>query len=215
MDIYLMRHGETPWNKEGRIQGSSDIPLSPYGIELAEDTRDGLVRDGIHFDRIYSSPLIRAVQTAEVVNEQQHAPLILDPRIREMCFGKYEGKYLKEVRKSDPNLQYCFFQPELYQADESGESFEHLHLRVWEFLEGELKPLENDPQVHTVLVVCHGAVIRAFLAVIRQMDLKDFWSVRQPNCCVTHLQLMDGKFSVQKENILYYTSEELMNRGLL
>lgn len=215
MNIYLMRHGETTWNKEGKIQGSSDIPLSDYGIELAQMTRDGLAEDGIHFDRIYTSPYIRAVKTAQIVNERQQAPLCPDERIREMCFGKYEGKYLKELRSSDPNLQHCFFQPELYEPDETGESFENLHARILDFMEQELQPLEQDASVSTVLVVCHGAVIRAFLALIKKTALKDFWNIRQPNCCITHLCLKDKKFKVLEENILYYTSEELMKRGIL
>ena len=56
MHLYIMRHGETFWNKKGLIQGSSDIALTPYGEELARDTRDGFDREEIRFQRIYSSP---------------------------------------------------------------------------------------------------------------------------------------------------------------
>ena len=60
MHLYIMRHGETFWNKKGLIQGSSDIALTPYGEELARDTRDGFDREEIRFQRIYSSPYQRA-----------------------------------------------------------------------------------------------------------------------------------------------------------
>ena len=65
MDIYLIRHGETDYNKKKRLQGVTDIPLNAQGIALAEKTAAGL-RD-ISFDRIYTSPLIRARRTAEII----------------------------------------------------------------------------------------------------------------------------------------------------
>ena len=73
-----MRHGETFWNKKGLIQGSSDIALTPYGEELARDTRDGFDREEIRFQRIYSSPYQRAVKTAEIIAEHQNISVKVD-----------------------------------------------------------------------------------------------------------------------------------------
>lgn len=215
MNLYIMRHGETYWNKEGLIQGSSDIELTEFGIELAEKTRDGFVRDGIKFQKIYTSPYIRAVKTAEVINEKQQAALKVDNRVREMCFGKYEGMPLKKIKDSDQNVQYCFSVPSRYKPDEKGESFEDVYARIDDFLENEMKPLEQDPDIENVLVVCHGAVIRAFLTRIRNMDLDEFWTIHQPNCSINQIGLQNGKFTSIKENILYYESEELTHRGIL
>lgn len=215
MNLYIMRHGETYWNKEGLIQGSSDIELTDLGIELAQKTRDGFEQDGIHFQKIYTSPYIRAVRTAEIINEKQHAPVVVDKRIQEMCFGKYEGMSLKKIKDSDKNIQYCFSVPSKYQADETGESFEAVYARIDDFLEHEIKPLERDSAVENVLVVCHGAVIRTFLTRIRNMELDEFWSIRQPNCSVNRILLKDGIFTSIKENIIYYEAEELLHRGIL
>ena len=99
MNIYFMRHGETVWNHMGKIQGSSDIKLTEYGRQLARDTRDGFIRDGIRFQKIFSSPYQRALETARIVQEKQEAEITIDPSIREMCFGKYEGAKIKEVQK--------------------------------------------------------------------------------------------------------------------
>lgn len=214
MNIYIMRHGETYWNSRGLIQGSSDIELTPYGIELAEHTRDGLKRDGIQFDRIYTSPYIRAVKTAEIINEKQNAPVITDLRIREMCFGMYEGKNIKEITAADSNIRNCFSVPSRYQASGDAETFEAVYKRADDFMQNELKPLEG--LCNTVLIVCHGAFIRAVLTRIRQMDLDEFWNIRQPNCCVNLLTLKNGTFTVEKENILYYEmTEELAKRGIV
>ena len=214
MNIYIMRHGQTYWNSQGLIQGSSDIELTPYGIQLAEHTRDGFEKDGILFDRIYTSPYIRAVKTAEIINEKQKAPIITDLRIREMCFGVYEGKNIKEITAADSNIRNCFSVPSNYQASGDAETFEAVYERAEDFFQNEIKPLEHE--CNTILIVCHGAFIRAVLTRIRKMDLDEFWSIRQPNCCVNLLTLKDGKFAVEKENILYYEiSEALAKRGIV
>ena len=67
MNLYIMRHGETDWNKLGKLQGSVDIPLNEFGIDLAEKTRDGFRKEGITFDKVFSSPYVRARKTAEIM----------------------------------------------------------------------------------------------------------------------------------------------------
>lgn len=216
MHLYIMRHGETFWNKKGLIQGSSDIALTPYGEELARDTRDGFDREGIRFQRIYSSPYQRAVKTAEIVAEHQDASVQVDLRVREMCFGKYEGDTISEIRNSgDQNLIYCFSKPSLYVADETGDNFSDVYDRIADFLKHEIPPMEQDPSVENVLVVCHGAVIRAFLTYIKKLSMDEFWSIHQPNCSVNRILVQDGTFTVEKENILYYDDPELTHRGIL
>lgn len=215
MNIYFMRHGETVWNHMGKIQGSSDIELTDYGRQLARDTRDGFEKDGIRFDKIFSSPYKRALETAKIIQEKQTADIVTDDLIREMCFGKYEGLSLKKIKDSDPNIQACFSIPSRYHADPTGESFEELYERTHRFLTDRLLALEQDTAVKNVLVVCHGAVIRAFLTQIRHMDLDDFWTIHQPNCCVNLVRLQDGIFTSVKENIIYYEAEEMLHRGIL
>lgn len=216
MHLYIMRHGETFWNKKGLIQGSSDIALTPYGEELAADTRDGFARDGIQFQKIYTSPYQRAVKTAKIIAEKQPASVHIEQRVREMCFGKYEGDKISEIKtKGDQNLIYCFSKPSLYVADETGDNFSDLYGRIEAFLRDEILPMEQDSSVENVLVVCHGAVIRAFLTYIKQMPMDDFWTIHQPNCSVNRILVKDGQFIVEKENILYYNDPELTHRGIL
>ena len=89
MKLYLIRHGETDWNKEFKIQGSSDIELNEYGRELAFITREGLRH--IPFDIAYTSPLKRAKETAEIILGGRNIPLYEDKRVQESCFGSFEG----------------------------------------------------------------------------------------------------------------------------
>lgn len=81
MDIYLIRHGETDWNKEKKLQGVTDIPLNAYGIELAEKTAEGL--KDVPFDRIYTSPLIRAKKTAEIIRGNRPIDLVVKEELKE------------------------------------------------------------------------------------------------------------------------------------
>ncbi len=221
MYIYIMRHGETAWNKAGKIQGSSDIDLTDEGKELAELSGDGFLRDGILFDRIYTSPLSRAMETARIVEKKAINPeagkpsFFVDERLREMCFGKYEGQLLKKLKETDENIVRCFSKPSKYIPDPTGESYDHLFGRIRSFLEEVLRPLEQEEGMDRVLVLCHGTVIRAFLALIKGTALDDFWNTSQPNCSINKIELKDGKFTCLQERIFYYESGDTANRGIL
>ena len=94
MDIYLIRHGETDYNREKRLQGETDIPLNSRGIELAQMTAQGM--KGLHFDRVYTSPLVRAVKTAEIIRGDRDIPIIPTDGLKEISFGDYEGLTIKD-----------------------------------------------------------------------------------------------------------------------
>ena len=86
MRLYIVRHGETQWTKERKIQGQVDIPLNEFGRTLAVKTARGL--SDITFDLCYSSPLSRARETAELILEGRQTRIIEDARIAEMGFGE-------------------------------------------------------------------------------------------------------------------------------
>lgn len=206
MLIYFLRHGETLWNREKRIQGGiSEIDLTDFGVELAELTRDGMAKRGLKFDRIYTSPYRRAMHTAEIVMEKQQCPLIVDKRIREKSFGPYEGKQVGEGKWVDENIRMCFKNPVAYVAPEGAESFQQVFDRVRDFLENEIKPLEG--KCENVLAVSHGGFMRALVCVIEKIPLSEYWCGKQPNCCVHTLKLENGKFSILKQSEIFYDPE--------
>ena len=88
MRLYIIRHGETDWNKEKKIQGHTDIPLNEYGRHLAEETAEGM--KDISMDLCFTSPLLRAKETAQIVLGDRGIPVIEEPRIMEIGFGSFE-----------------------------------------------------------------------------------------------------------------------------
>ncbi len=188
MELYIIRHGETYWNHAHRIQGRSDIPLNEAGRALAGKTGKALAHTA--FDTIYSSPLIRAYETANLIRGHRNIPIIRDDRLQEISFGICEGESLPCLTE-DPNspLHYFFDQPELYTAPEGGESLEQLCARASDFLTNEIEPKEKD--FSRIMIVAHAAFNKALLCHIMQHGIKDFWSNgRLLNCsaCIFRLE---------------------------
>lgn len=100
MKFYLLRHGQTEWNIEGKIQGKTDIPLNETGLLQARYLAEGVCKNA--FRAIYSSPLLRARQTAECIAEKTGLPVRLLPELREVDFGLWEGKGWTEIEKAFP-----------------------------------------------------------------------------------------------------------------
>ena len=107
--IYIVRHGQTDWNVEGRYQGRLDIDINEKGIEQAKIMRDELLN--VKFDKVISSPLKRAIQTAQIISQFDNVgDIIIDERIIERCNGELEGKLKTEIPQNidfnDPNTGY-------------------------------------------------------------------------------------------------------------
>ena len=96
-EIYLVRHGETDWNNDGRFQGHVNIPLNEKGKIQAQEAYERL--KAINFDLIYSSDLGRAAETARIINAYREIPIRYDQRLRERDAGKYSGLTLSEIAK--------------------------------------------------------------------------------------------------------------------
>ena len=191
MEVYFLRHGETPWNCEKKIQGSTEwVDLTDFGVELAQRTRDGMKAAGLKFDRVFASPLRRAFHTAQIVVEGFGVEPEVDERLREMGFGRYEGTLMLDGAFADDNIRACFKNPPAFVPD-GGESFNDVTARVRAFFEDVLIPLEG--KVERVLAVSHGAFMRSVVRYVSGRELKDYWQGTQPNCCVHVVEIIGGK----------------------
>ncbi|MCL2052839.1 MAG: histidine phosphatase family protein [Oscillospiraceae bacterium] len=154
MKIYAIRHGQTDWNSAGKIQGKTDIPLNQKGREQACEIAQTLLSSGI--DTIISSPLKRAMETAEIVAGQLHigGKIVSDERLSERDFGDFEGRFVKDVynvptlRKWSDNV-----------VIPNGESIRDTAKRVFECLDDVFLKYRG----RNILLVVHGHVIRTVL----------------------------------------------------
>ena len=188
MRLYLIRHGETEWNRQKRLQGSMDIPLNENGLAIARQTAEGMGKAGIRFDRIYSSPLRRAYRTAQILCPGQE--IQVDDRLREISFGDLEGTS-------------CLTVTDLPMPAPGGESSQDLQSRTMEFLREVTTDPEN--QGKRILISTHGGVIRSVLMYIKGIPHEAFWlgSVSK-NCGVTVLEAEGDTLSIQQENVIFY-----------
>lgn len=203
MEIYLIRHGETEYNKGKRLQGVADIPLNERGIALAKETAKGLRE--IHFDKIFTSPLIRARKTAEIIRGDRDIEIIPTDGLKEISFGDYEGLTVLDGKYNIPDPHFLdFFQaPERYQTPPNGESIAHLRERTTGFL----KEVMEDPKNRglTILMASHGAAIRGMISGLLGLPIARFWEGGvHKNCAVTLLRGEWGKVEVVFENRVYY-----------
>ena len=210
MVIYLIRHGETDWNTKRLLQGAIDIPLNQNGIEVAEITAEAL--KDVPFDVIYTSPLGRAKQTAEILRRDRDIPVIEDKRLIEISFGPYEGLCCSKENYSipDPSFMNFFSDPGNYIPVEGAESIQHLCERTTDLL----MEIVNNPdyQDKTILLSGHGAVVKGLLSSITITDLKDFWGAGvHKNCGVSILDVKDGKITLRQENVIYYDEARSTN----
>ncbi len=203
MKIYFVRHGETDWNKERKIQGQVDIPLNEFGRHLARETAKGL-RD-VPFDVCFTSPLGRARETAEIILQGRDVPILEDKRILEMNFGVLEGKCCsKEGWDVPDSFQMFFDDPVHYQAPEGGEDFQAVRERTGDFLNWLFA--QEQYQDSTVLVTTHGAAMAGLLNNLKKKPLAEYWGVGvHKNCGVTEVDVTDGRIEIISENKVYYT----------
>ena len=150
MRIGLIRHGETDWNAQQRLQGAMDIPLNERGVEQAHDA--GRLLRGHSWSRIHSSPLVRALRTAEVIAQEVglSAP-VPEPRLVERAFGELEGLQVYDDAGNRMSLDHPSIEPA-----------EAVTERSLEALRGIAERYRDEPDADA-LVVAHGTVIRLVL----------------------------------------------------
>lgn len=185
MKIILARHGETPWNAEGRYQGQEDIALSPVGEAQARALGERL-RD-VRIDRAVASPLARAKRTAELALGEARTPMLTtDPGLMEIAHGTWEGLLANEIRERDAERLQAWRDAPHEVLMPEGESLQHVFDRAWPALVRASEGLDEDD---TLLLVAHDAVNRVILCHVLGIPLARLWTFRQ---APTTLNLLEG-----------------------
>lgn len=182
MKIWITRHGQTDLNKQHLMQGRINEPLNATGIEQAKSVRK-MIGD-IDFDAVYASPLDRAITTASIIADIPKENVIVDARIIETDFGKYD---CKKYTGMGPLMTLYWVLPEIFPAPKTVENLDSMVRRSSDFLkELEQKDYEN------VLVTCHGGIIRALKGYLENRPNGIKWRPKPKNCEVTIYDSQNG-----------------------
>lgn len=189
LKLYIVRHGQTQWNKAKKLQGWQNSDLTEEGIQGAKLLSQRL--KDVKFDYIYSSPQIRAIETANLIKKDKEKLVILD-EIKEMGFGEWEGLEKEKLENLYGEEYYNFWKkPHLYKTS-GGETFGQLRERVES---GIKKIIKNGGD--NVLLVSHGVVIKTIQAMIKGHTLEEFWTPPfLDNSSLTIIQLKDNKLNI-------------------
>jgi broad specificity phosphatase PhoE len=180
--LLLARHGQSVSNAVRRFQGAQDVPLSELGRRQAEALAGAFGRRRIA--AVYSSPLLRARHTAELVAAAVRAPLRNVDDLRELSLGEWEGCTVEEVQARPGNPYACWVRDPVASLPPGGEPLADVQGRV-------IRALADIERAHPngddVLVVCHGGVISAYLAHCLGLPLSSIWRLTLSNCSITEL----------------------------
>lgn len=212
MKLYIMRHSETDWNRAGRVQGHTDIHLNTNGMKIAAMTGDGMA--DIPIDLCYSSPLVRAQETAGLVLSRnkhyidQGAVMKLDDRLMELNFGIWEGRIYNPASGEIDREQYKSFFKENNPGyiPENAETLEQVIRRTSDFLDDISSREEYRDK--SILVMSHGCAIRCMLR--RFHSEEDYFAHPKViyNCEAQIIETdREGRLYISKPDVLYYNED--------
>ena len=184
MQIFLLRHGETDWNLQGRCQGITDVDLNNRGRQQARCIAKHLGSEKIA--AIYSSDLKRALQTAEIIKRSHGLEVTVDSDFRELNHGAFEGLTFLDIRAAYPDFLSLWRSEPGKMMIPGGERLVDVEKRVWNGMERILK---SHLSRETVVVVSHNFPILAVLCRITGTPLNNYRSFRVEPCglsCVSH-----------------------------
>jgi broad specificity phosphatase PhoE len=184
-ELWMIRHGQTDWNKAGRYQGQADIPLNDTGFMQAREAADRLVQVEIPISEVYSSSLMRARQTAEVIASRLAVPLRIDPALCEISQGEWEGRHYSEVIG---HYQQMAAEPEMDPVQwraPGGESVAEVSQRVY----AAAKKISHHHADERVLLVMHALAMAALLCMLRGISLREVYDHLPGHAVIEIVQL--------------------------
>ncbi len=183
--IYIIRHGQTELNNKKVLQGRSNYPINGNGVQQAKEAA-ALLAD-VHFDQVYSSPLTRAIQTAEIVAPNMNP--VIDERLIEMDYGPYEGMGLDNLA---PEVLTFFSDFVHNPAPEGMEQLGDVVDRAGHFLEECCRTEEN------ILISTHAIAMKGLLEYLTPDSHGKYWSTFIGNCAIYVTEFVNGAFTVPK-----------------
>lgn len=192
MNLFIIRHGESVWNKQQRVQGREDPGLSASGKRQARSAARRLRKEGIKV--IYASDLRRAAQTARIIARETGARLILYPEIEEIILGAWQGKTIEEVKRLYPKSYMAWLKAPSTARIPGWEGLPRFTRRI----DRAFKYILSKNPDSSVCVVTHWGVIAAYLSSKMRTDFDRFFkTVRIDNCGINKVSFKNGKAIIQ------------------
>lgn len=191
---WLIRHGETDFNLNGRFQGSIDELLNETGQTQAASLIPRLKE--MNFDAIYASDLTRVKQTAHFALNGESDSIAYDARLREMDFGKWEGLKWEEIREQYPE-EFAIWTQDREQNPHGGERVSDIAQRVSAFMDELREQYQDEEQI---LIFAHGGTIAIILTLLFEIDTSKWWQFRLQNCSLNEVIFFKHGFVLNRLN---------------
>jgi len=192
-EIILVRHGETEWNVEEVFRGRIDIELNQTGIKQAKLLAEYLA--DLKIDAIYSSPLRRALKTAELIAGYHKLQVEVAPALIDFNFGKWQGLSLQEVRDKYKEFYAEWISRPHKVKIPSGESLDDVKDRAMTLVDDVITKYQG-----TVVLVSHRVVNKVLICALLGLDNSHFWNIRQNTCGITTFTYENGRFILTEHN---------------
>ena len=192
--LCLARHGETDWNSERRLQGQTDIALNAQGEEQARQLAEALHASGLSFDGIYTSSLLRALDTARPVATALGLNATVLPELQERHFGALQGLRMDEAAHINPGLWQVYLDRLPDHELDGGESLNQFAKRI----QGALRSLHRQHAGQTLLVIAHGGVLDTIYRIASGQSMRTQRMVLVPNASLNWVNFDGETLSIER-----------------
>ena len=184
--VIFARHGQTEWNLQVRFQGKTDVPLTDTGKHQAHALAERL--SSWPLEAVYTSPLSRALYTADAVAQRHNLTPIILPELQEINFASWEGQSIPKL-KTEQHEAYSRWRADPFFNPPSGaETWEHLHTRLTRAVKTFL-----DGSYRRIAVISHGGIMRAMYAVFLGLNPHKVWNMDVSNCAMSGVEMRNGR----------------------
>ena len=201
--LFLIRHGETLSNIEQIYQGQGDSPLSELGVSESRDLSGALKKED--FSAVYSSCLTRSNETAKLIAGPHRKEVVKVSELKERFYGDWEGLNFEEIKKKYPKVYGSWLENPAKTAIPKAEALEELQKRGVSAIE----KLIDKHKGQTICVVGHGGINRTILFHYMNLELNNFWRIKQDNCCINIIEFAKAP-TVLLLNSTFFLGEKRM-----
>ena len=206
MELHLIRHGETNWNKERRVQGQSESHLTDLGIQQAQELGQRIAH--LEFDEIYCSSSLRTRQTAEHAFPESTIEIAYLDELREIFLGPWEGNLYEDLAQSEPESHRHFWeQPHLFRVSGAENFFELQQRAIDAVAEIETTHRADFTSDKKIAIVSHGALIKSYLCHVEGRSMDQLWAPPRMHNCAHSIVTFSSSDGASNTTILQYADQ--------